>query len=264
MTGTPQAGSSGGGDGGDGGFANAWDRYVDDKQRDGQVWPGDDWGDRELWDRWFRRLLGDFGAGGWQRAVEVGQGTGKYTARVLAAGTREVLACDVSERFLALCRERLGEPAAQGRLHLARIDERDPDGVLGAARRQGWQGEVDAVYAIDTLVHLPFTQVAAVMLNAALVLREGGVLAFTFACGTSVPGLQKLVADLDRVIRAGSDPTTGCFHFVSPELVRAAAEAMGFAVAICDVDPCHGRDGHFVAHLQDRDRARACDALRRR
>lgn len=251
-------------EGEDRGFGKAWDSYVDTAKRDGQLWPGDDWGEASLWDAWFRRLLLDFGAATWSRAVEVGQGTGKYTARTLAAGTGEVLACDVSARFLELCAERLADYVRAARLHLRQIGERDPDGLRNAVQAHGWDGTVDAVFSIDTLVHLTFTQVAAVMLNAALCLRDGGVLAFTFACGTSTAGMTKLVTDLDRVIRAGSDPMTGCFHFVSPDMVRGVAEAMGFDVAICDVDPLHGRDGHFVGHLRDRARAVACDGLRRR
>lgn len=251
-------------EGEDRGFASAWDRYVDAAKRGGQVWPGDDWGEASLWDAWFRRLLLDAGAANWARAVEVGQGTGKYTMRALVAGTREVLACDVSARFLALCGERLDEYVRAGRLHLRQIGERDPDGLRAAVRAHGWDGTVDAVFSIDTLVHLTFTQVVAVMLNAALCLSEGGVLAFTFACGTSMAGMTKLVGDLDRVIREGSDPSTGCFHFVSPEMVRGVAVAMGFDVVICDVDPLHGRDGHFVGRLRERARAVACDALRRR
>lgn len=245
-------------------FASAWDRYVDEARRSGQAWPGDDWGDAVLWNAWFQRLLGDFGAARWQRAVEIGQGTGKYTSRALAAGPVQVLACDVSERFLGLCRERLAEHVASGRLRTAQLDERDPDGIADAVRAAGWSGTVDAVFSIDTLVHLTFTQVTAVMLAATQALRDGGVLAFTFACGTSEPGRKKLLADLDRVLRAGGDPVTGCFHWVSPELVRETAKALGFEVAICDVDPLHGRDGHFVGRLVDRAKANAAQALRQR
>jgi len=253
----------GSGEGSQGRFANAWDRYVDDARRVGQVWPGDDWGDPVLWNAWFLRLLGDFGAATWQRVVEIGQGTGKYTSRVLAAGNAQLLACDVSERFLGLCRERLAEHVASGRLRTRLVDERDPFGIPNAVAAEGWTGAVDAVFSIDTFVHLTFTQVAAILLGTTSCLRPGGVMAFTYACGTSEPGRRKMIQDLDRVIRAGSEPTTGCFHWVSPELVRVTAEAMGYEVAICDVDPLHGRDGHFVGRLRDLDRARGMRELQR-
>jgi len=245
-------------------FADAWDGYVDQARSAGQDWPGDDWGDAAMWDQWFVRLFGRFDAGAWCRAVEVGQGTGKYTARVLKAGEAEVLACDVSGRFLELCRERLADYVALGRLHTAQIGERDPDVFVEAVAGLGWTGTVDAVFSIDTLVHLSFTQVVAVMLAATEVLRPRGLLTFSYACATSDAGRKKLVSDLDRVIRAGSGPATGCFHWLSPDLVRATAEAMGFEVEICDVDPYHHRDGHFVGRLHDPDRAAAARAMRQR
>ena len=245
-------------------FATAWDRYVDVAKQAGQAWPGDDWGDATLWDAWCRRLLLDHGAATWRRAVEICQGTGKYTSRLLAASSCTVLACDVSERFLSLCRDRLAEHVASGRLRTRLIDERDPDGVAAAVGNEHWTGAVDAVFSIDTLVHLTFTQLTAIMLAATSALKDRGLLAFTFACGTSEPGRKKLLADLDRVLKEGSNPTTGCFHWVSPELVRTTAEALGFQVLVCDVDPMHGRDGHFVGRFVDGARAMNAQALRRR
>ena len=142
-------------------FAAGWDDYVDQAKATGQAWPGDDWGDESLWSAWFERLLLSFGADRWQKAVEIGQGTGKYTRRVLEAGTAEVLACDVSARFLGLCAQRQAKFVDAGRLHLAQIAEDDPRAVQGACDRQGWSGQVDALFSIDTLVHLPYSRTVA-------------------------------------------------------------------------------------------------------
>ena len=243
-------------------FAKAWDSYADAARAEGQEWPGDDWGSEELWNQWFERLFVPFEVATWQRAVELGQGTGKYTERVLSAGCAEVLACDVSARFLELCRQRLASYVESDRLHLKQIAERDPDALQGAVDIKGWRGSVDAVFSIDTMVHLPFTDVASYMLAATEVLCPDGLLILTFANGCSEPGMEKMVRDLRSAVQSGGDPRTGCFHWVSPELVRTAATFMGYAVELCDVDPYHLRDGHLVARFTDPERARKAAALR--
>ena len=200
------------------------------------------------------------GVSEWHRAVEVGQGTGKYTRLVLEASSCEVLCCDVSQTFLDLCAQRLQAHAS--RLHLACIEGRDPDAIRGAADQQGWLGSADAVYSIDALVHLPFTTVANTMLAATEVLREGGRFITSFAHGLTEAGFAKLVGDIDRTMRAGGHPETGCFHWISPELIRTTATRMGYEGDVCDADPAHHRDGHFVARLVDPELAKRARGLR--
>jgi hypothetical protein len=64
------------------------------------------------------------------------------------------------------------------------------------------------------------------------------------------------------VLRAGGDPTTGCFHWTAPQVIRALAERCGYAVEICDLDPMHHRDGHFVLRFTDPAAAAAALAMR--
>lgn len=237
-------------------FATAWDNYAAKAQRAGARWPGDDWGTEEVWDNWFARLFAPFGVATWERAVEIGQGTGKYTKRVLDAGPATVLACDVSRHFIDLCAERMHDALASGRLVLEHISSVNPDSLRDAAEKHGWIGQADALFSIDALVHVPFTQVTSYLLQASEILRPGGKFIMSFANGTSEPGLHKMVQDVRRVVRDGGHPKTGCFHWVSPELVQSTAAAMGYSIDICDTDPLHGRDGHFVATLADPDRAR--------
>ncbi|MCA8944120.1 MAG: class I SAM-dependent methyltransferase [Planctomycetes bacterium] len=245
------------------GFGASWDRYVEDAKAAGQAWPGDDWGDETLWRAWFDRLFVGFGVDGWQRAVEIGQGTGKYTKFVLDAGRAELLACDVSQRFLDLCGERLVDDVAAGRLKLTKIAEDDPASVRDVAERIGWLGSVDAVYSIDSLVHVPFTFFASYLLQATEILKPGGRFIATFAHGLTDAGQRKLIADVGRVVRAGGRPETGCFHWIAPELLERTAATIGFRVEICDADPLHGRDGHFVATFEDPQAAKSArDAAR--
>ncbi len=247
----------------DGKFAAAWDDYAARSQPPPGGWPGDEWGDERLWSAWFRRLFEPCGVATWKHAIEVGPGAGKYTARVLAAAPAvELLALDVSEQFQKLCRQRFAKEVTQGRVVLALIDERDANAVSRAATQQGWSGRVDALFSIDTLVHLTAHQLAALLLGATEVLQLGGWFIGTFADGTSANGLRKLVGDVPRVLAANSDPTTGCFDWSSPEAIRALAQYCGYDVVLCDLDPEHRRDGHFVLRYANATVAAAARALR--
>lgn len=240
-------------------FASAWDQYVTTAPAGGR-WPGDEWGDEALWRTWFDRLFVPAGVAAWQRAIEVGQGSGKYTERVLAAGRATVAALDVSPKFQAVCAERLAASIAAGRLSLHLVDERDPHALSATATRLGWLGQVDAVYSIDTLVHLTTTQIACLLLEATRALRRDGVFLGTFADATSVPGQDKLFADVDRVMRSGGDPATGCFHWTSPAILAALAQRCGYTVEVCATDTFHGRDGLFAFRFTDPERASALRA----
>lgn len=238
-------------------FAAAWDDYAARSSPTEGKWAGDEWGDEKLWDAWFRRLCLANGAAQWKRVIEVGQGTGKYTRRILSAGGATLLALDVSDKFLALCGERLREFVEKGRLLLRKIDERDADPLARAAREVGWERDVDAVVSIDTLVHLSVSQVAALLLSATSVLRPGGRFIATFADATSAAGLAKLTSDLVRVTSAAGEPASGCFQWASPDLVRAIATGYGYRVDLCETDPEHRRDGHFVLTFADPEVANA-------
>ena len=71
-------------------YARYWDRYVEEDLhkvqagRDDLEWPGDEWGTPELWEQYYRSMFVQLGgAETWRRAVEIGQGSGKYTVKVL-------------------------------------------------------------------------------------------------------------------------------------------------------------------------------------
>lgn len=243
------------------GYGNSWDEYVVRARANGHEWPGDEWGDPDLWRRWFDVLFVPFGVAEWSRAVEIGQGTGKYTRLALDAGCETILACDVAQSFLDLCRDRLADDVAKGRVAVALLDERDPQALRNVVVEHGWEHEVDAVFSIDALVHVPFTFIASYLLQASAVLRENGRFITTFANGVTDAGQHKLLDDVDRVVRAGASPDSGCFHWIAPDLIARTAESIGYRVDVCGPDPVHGRDGHFVATLVDLDRANAARTL---
>lgn len=248
---------------GRGKFASAWDQYVEQAPAGRVRWPGDEWGDEALWRTWFERLFVAFGVAQWQRAIEIGQGSGKYTEMVLRNSGATVVALDVSARFQSVCAQRLATDITAGRLLLRSIDERDAAPLPASVQDLGWGGLVDAVYSIDTFVHLTTTQIVALLMSATRVLRPGGLFVATFADATSAAGQAKLIADVDRVMRAVGDPSTGCFHWTSPEILRGLATRCGYAVELCATDTFHGRDGQCVFRYRDPQAAAAAHALRR-
>jgi SAM-dependent methyltransferase len=236
-------------------YGSAWDSYVTSAEA-GETLPGDEWGDPKLWQAWYETLLEPAGAATWQRAVEIGQGSGKYTEKVLEAGCRQVLACDVSAHFVDLCRRRLATMVEAGRLHLQLIDSGNPRALQEACSALGWQGQVDGIFSIDTMVHVDFNLVAGYLLAGTEVLRPGGTFAMTFADGTSEQGFNKLFGEIDAVIRAHAHPGSLCFRWVTPELVAVTATRLGYSVIRCERDPRHGRDGILLARFEDPERAK--------
>ncbi len=63
----------------------------------GVEWPGDEWGDPAQWERFYQELFVKHGVSDWQKAVEIGQGSGKYTLKVLSNPDVHIRAYDVSE-----------------------------------------------------------------------------------------------------------------------------------------------------------------------
>jgi SAM-dependent methyltransferase len=98
-------------------------------------------------------------------AVEIGPGAGRWSEEIVALTERAYLA-DVSERVLALCRERLA-----GR--------QDVSYLLSDGRTLGGvpDGTADAVWSFDVFVHIAPVDVASYIVEIARVLRPGGVAA---------------------------------------------------------------------------------------
>jgi SAM-dependent methyltransferase len=180
-------------------YKRHWDRYVEDDltgklDRAGD-WPGDEWGDEEAWERTFQTLFEKHGdVGSWRRAVEIGQGSGKYTLKVLRNPDVEVRAYDVSTKFLEVCAERCKEHVDQGRLSLRPLDLGTPGFMLSDLA--DWTRTLDAFYSIDAMVHVDLQYLAAYLVTAAAVLKPGGKLIMSVGSATSEEGFVKLVADI--------------------------------------------------------------------
>jgi hypothetical protein len=199
-------------------YAGQWDRYVERHSSD--EWPGDEWGKPDSWEAVFGELFRPHVAG-WQKAVEIGQGSGKYTLKVLAESEATIRAYDVSERFLEKCAQRCREPIEAGRLSLHRITA-EPGQML--SELADWRREIDAFYSIDAMVHVDLQYLIVYLLTAALSLRQGGKLILTLADATTPLGFKKLLAD----IKTFRSDLLGKFEWLSPDIVRTTLLRLGF------------------------------------
>ena len=161
-------------------YSKYWDQYIEDDLqveqagRDDLEWPGDEWGTQEQWENIYQLMfVRTGGVERWSRAVEIGQGSGKYTLKVLANPQVTVRAYDVSARFLDVCRERCAAEVEAGRLSLHRIDPGTPRYLLSNLTEAGWRRQVDAVYSIEAMVHVDLQYLMAYLLTAAAVLEAG-------------------------------------------------------------------------------------------
>src|SRR3954453_17647825 len=101
-------------------YGYSWDTYVKElfakSKSEHHVYPGDEWGGHEWWNHVYDRLFTAAGAAQWERVVEIGAGSGKYTHLLLDRSAASVLTVDVSQEFLSVLAEREREHCATGRV----------------------------------------------------------------------------------------------------------------------------------------------------
>jgi cyclopropane fatty-acyl-phospholipid synthase-like methyltransferase len=208
-------------------YGRQWDAYVEQWGRGGLRWPGDEWGDSELWDRVFQQLFVPGGVDGWEKAVEIGPGSGKYTLRVLEHSPATLRAYDVSARFLEVCRERCAEHVASGRLILQELEGSRPDEMLSDL--EPWRRKVDGFYSIDAMVHVDLQYLIAYLVTAAVVLKERGKLILTLANAASERGFDALLDCIWRHYPSQVNPlVAGKYEWLSPDLVESILPRLGF------------------------------------
>jgi len=231
-------------------YAPVWDDYAENwaaAHGDRYAWPGDEWGNPAWWAHTFDLLFRAAGVSDWQRAVEIGPGSGKYTISVLENSSTTIRAYDVSARFLDVCRRRCDRWIRDERLSLHLLGIERADQMLVDLRAAGWRGVVDAVYSIDAMVHVDLQYLVAYVLTAGLVLKPGGKLILTLADATSELGFAKLLEDIRWHYPLQGRPSAK-FEWLSPDLVRSVLQRLGFAIELL-VNP--GRDLYLIASLSD-------------
>jgi hypothetical protein len=242
-----------------GAYGRWWDQWVGRWEvirgdRDLE-WPGDNWGSPEGWEQLFQSLFVPVGVSEWQRAVEIGPGSGKYTLKVLEASTAHVRAYDVSEKFLDVCHARCREDVEGGRLALEVLDTARADWLLTDLTRAGWRRTVDGFYSIDSMVHVDLQYLIAYLLTAALVLRTGGALVLTVADATTEQGFERLLTDIAGYFPGQSAPPGNKMEWMSTELVRSILERLGFDLLVVE----HRFHLLVAARLNDPDRAESLE-----
>lgn len=107
---------------------------------------------------------------GGETILEIGPGGGRWTAELLRLEPRRIIAVDLTERCIELCRKRfLREP----RLELHRNDGRDLSFVA--------DDTIDFIYSFDVFVHVEAPEIDAYFGEFARVLRPGGRAAIHYA-----------------------------------------------------------------------------------
>ena len=178
----------------------------------------------------FDRLFANASAETWTHAIEIGGGDARYTAEVLAANlTVKLAGFDVSEAVMQAASAKLATHVAAGRLEYHRIDPVHPDSILKVVERARLKRQVDAVFSIDSLVHVDLQYQLAYWINAALVLKPGGWLIMSVADATSAAGFAKLTGDI-RTFFAFQGQACPRFEYQSLTMVTSLLQNIGFEV----------------------------------
>jgi SAM-dependent methyltransferase len=254
-------------------YGQLWDVYVAEafpklQQADSRLlYPGQEWGNEKSWQRIFDKLFVPAGVAGWEAAVEIGGGGGKYTERVLRAGDKvRLFGFDVSRNFLDATAARLQDFVGAGRLSLHEIDPVQPDAILTAVAAQGLARKVDAVFSIDAMVHVDLTYLTTYWMNAALLLKPGGRVLMTLADPTTVSGFQKILRDIRKFYRF-QGRICPKFEYLSAEIASFVLRRLGFEIELLEPWSNHEgrppRDLYLIARLDRPEQAEAFrDALR--
>lgn len=238
------------------GYGAYWDQYVTHqfptvKHGAGAAyeWPGDEWGDRALWERIFDSLFVQHLPADARTFVEIGAGSGKYTLFVLEHFPQAKVRCfDVSSAFLDSLRARCAEQIRAGRIEPIVMND-DPRFMYSRLERDGLLGQVDCLYSIDAMVHVDLQYLMAYLLTAQAALRIGGKLVLSLADATSDGGFAKLVGDI-RPYFPLQGQISSKFEWLSPDLARSILGRLGFVVD--GTYDLNGRDLCLVATLKER------------
>lgn len=226
-------------------YQEHWDYYAKNMKREGELWPGDEWGNPDTWDRLFKTLFLANGSADWRRAVEIGPGSGKYTIKTLESSNAQIIAADISSGYQQHFKDRLTEAGLIARTTPVLLNN-DSATLRKAIEDKGWKGSLDALYSIDAMVHVDLQYVIAYMITAAACLKPGGKMIMTLANCCSDGGFDKLVLDTKRMFaRLGQH--TAKFEWMSPDQVRSILPRLNFEI---DELGAEGRDMWVVATLK--------------
>jgi cyclopropane fatty-acyl-phospholipid synthase-like methyltransferase len=226
----------------------------------------------EMWDRYATKLLASQGADdasalnavfkrlfepsdvtAWSQAIEIGGADGKYAERVLAANAKLKLSrFDVSGKFLDAAEKRLSR--FKDRVSSVEIDGTKPDAMFRHFEKANMLRKIDALFSVDSMVHVDLQYIVTYWINAALILRDGGRIVMTLCDATSEAGFQKLIGDIGKFFRhQGRACPRG--EYQSANMVSSILEKFGFEIELLEQwSPRKGepvRDLYLIARLKD-------------
>jgi SAM-dependent methyltransferase len=223
-------------------YGKQWDSYVENwetlRPDDNLAYPGDEWGFEDMWEKLFEMLFLPAGVQAWERAVEIGPGSGKYTEKVLERSDALVRAYDVSPKFLEVCRDRCA--SYESRLALTHLELTRPDELL--IDLADWRGTVDGFFSIDAMVHVDFQYVIAYLITAAAVLKPRGKLLMTFANAASEKGFEKVIEAIPITWKEQWGERSGKFEWLSPDILDGTLTRLGFDLDRFDVS----ENSHYI------------------
>lgn len=244
-------------------YGTSWDTYVRQHRQsaaqNSTVYPGDEWGWPQWWEQTYQRLFEAAGASSWQRVVEIGPGSGKYTQMMLDRSPARILAADVSQEFLSICLDRARPHVQAGRLIGHLLTGTHPGELYHRIASLGWVRQLDAMVSIDAMVHVDLQYLIAYLVTAAATLQKKGHLVLTLADATSQQGTQKLLDDIKTYYPMQGIPSLK-FEFLSPDILRSVLGRLGFEITKLEwdfPDPAQSRDIFLIAQLTDMSRAEA-------
>jgi len=233
-------------------YHSDWDTYVENwdfystlepsnRNRADLVLPGDEWGTKKQWNRitntYLKPYLPKNSTG---IAVEIGQGTGKYTLRVVDSVSK-IVCFDVSKKFIEIAGSKLKDHIKQGKVFLEFLDLYNCYEIRDRLQEHGLIGKVDLFFSIDSMQHVEFHTLFAYFINAAICLKSGGHMVITVASCTNDDGFERLLKEIPWCY--GGHRPSHQFYFLSMDIVRHCLERIGFEVVKHEED----RDILFVA-----------------
>lgn len=225
-----------------------WDAYVKNSNDRGLV-PGDEWGTEAHWEDRADFLLRDIEDIEVTKIVEIGQGSGKYTKRVLDHYPQStVLCCDVSRAFLADAEARL-RPIYGDRVQFAHLDGSQDSLSRAISGVWGCGEEIDLLFSIDAMVHVDQPMLVNYLSIAAERLRPDGRVAMTLASIDNPEyGVKKLVQEEVRNYFSNHS-NTGRMYYWSEFGISEILEFLGFSV---EKSRCPHRDIEFQARRTEK------------
>lgn len=234
-------------------YGENWDVYVrnsewyakrepSNKGRTDLVYPGDEWGNPEAWSAFANKFLRPFLPDDFSGiAVEIGQGSGKYTLEVIDK-VNQIICLDVSQEFINIAQNRMAQYYEAGKVKFELLKLKDCQEILKILKDENLVSKIDLFFSIDSMVHVELHTLMAYFIIASKCLKMGGHMTMGVASCTNDLGFARLIEEVPYYY-GGGKKVSHQFYFLSKEIVYYLTDKLGFEIVVFDED----RDINFVA-----------------